>query len=51
MTKKSFPLSRVYQLLEPGPIVLVTTLPQRPSQQHDAVVAHDDGICAAAGGV
>jgi flavin reductase (DIM6/NTAB) family NADH-FMN oxidoreductase RutF len=23
--KKSFPLSRVYQLLEPGPVVLVTT--------------------------
>jgi flavin reductase (DIM6/NTAB) family NADH-FMN oxidoreductase RutF len=25
MTKKSFPLSRVYQLLEPGPVLLVTT--------------------------
>ena len=25
MTKKSFPLSRVYGLLEPGPVVLVTT--------------------------
>lgn len=25
MTMKSFPLSRVYQLLEPGPVVLVTT--------------------------
>jgi flavin reductase (DIM6/NTAB) family NADH-FMN oxidoreductase RutF len=25
MTKKSFPLSRVYRLLEPGPVVLVTT--------------------------
>src|SRR5512135_2277016 len=25
MAKKSFPLSRVYQLLEPGPVVLVTT--------------------------
>lgn len=25
MTKKSFPLSEVYRLLEPGPVVLVTT--------------------------
>lgn len=25
MVKKTFPLSRVYQLLEPGPVVLVTT--------------------------
>lgn len=25
MTKKSFPLSKVYQLLEPGPVVMVTT--------------------------
>lgn len=25
MTKKSFPLSKVYSLLEPGPVVLVTT--------------------------
>ena len=25
MTKKSFPLSRVYRLLEPGPVVLLTT--------------------------
>lgn len=25
MTKKSFPLSRVYRLLEPGSVVLVTT--------------------------
>ena len=25
MRKKSFPLSRVYRLLEPGPVVLVTT--------------------------
>ena len=25
MTKKSLPLSRVYQLLEPGPVTLVTT--------------------------
>jgi len=25
MAKRSFPLSRVYQLLEPGPVVLVTT--------------------------
>ena len=25
MAKKSYPLSRVYQLLEPGPVVLVTT--------------------------
>ena len=25
MAKKTFPLSRVYQLLEPGPVVLVTT--------------------------
>jgi flavin reductase (DIM6/NTAB) family NADH-FMN oxidoreductase RutF len=26
MTKKSFPLSKVYGLLEPGPVVLVTTV-------------------------
>lgn len=25
MTKRSFPLSKVYRLLEPGPVVLVTT--------------------------
>jgi flavin reductase (DIM6/NTAB) family NADH-FMN oxidoreductase RutF len=25
VTKKSFPLSRVYRLLEPGPVVMVTT--------------------------
>jgi len=25
-TKKSFPLSKVYQLIEPGPVVMVTTL-------------------------
>jgi len=25
MAKKSFPLSKVYRLLEPGPVVLVTT--------------------------
>jgi flavin reductase (DIM6/NTAB) family NADH-FMN oxidoreductase RutF len=25
MTKKSFPLSKVYQLLEPGPVVMVST--------------------------
>ena len=25
MAKKTYPLSRVYQLLEPGPVVLVTT--------------------------
>ena len=25
MAKKTFPLSRVYQLLEPGPVVLITT--------------------------
>lgn len=25
MSKKSYPLSKVYQLLEPGPVTLVTT--------------------------
>jgi len=25
MTKRTFPLSKVYRLLEPGPVVLVTT--------------------------
>jgi len=25
MAKKAFPLSKVYRLLEPGPVVLVTT--------------------------
>jgi len=25
MSKKTFPLSRVYQLVEPGPVVMVTT--------------------------
>jgi flavin reductase (DIM6/NTAB) family NADH-FMN oxidoreductase RutF len=29
MTKKSFPLSRVYGLLEPGPVVMVTTASSR----------------------
>jgi flavin reductase (DIM6/NTAB) family NADH-FMN oxidoreductase RutF len=28
MAKRSFPLGRVYQLLEPGPVVLVTTAAQ-----------------------
>jgi flavin reductase (DIM6/NTAB) family NADH-FMN oxidoreductase RutF len=28
MAKKSFPLSRIYGLLEPGPVVLVTTAHQ-----------------------
>lgn len=32
MTKKSFPLSKVYSLLEPGPVVLMTTAGQeRPN--------------------
>ena len=30
MAKKSFPLSRVYGLLEPGPVVLVTTAGKGP---------------------
>ncbi|MDI6747685.1 MAG: flavin reductase family protein [Rhodocyclaceae bacterium] len=29
MSKKSFPLSRVYGLLEPGPVVLITTAGKR----------------------
>lgn len=29
MSRKSFPLSRVYGLLEPGPVVLLTTASQR----------------------
>ena len=28
MMMKSFPLSKVYQLLEPGPVVLLTTARQ-----------------------
>ena len=28
MSKKRFPLSKVYSLLEPGPVVLVTTVRQ-----------------------
>ena len=31
MTRRSLPLSQVYRLLEPGPVVLVTTAgPERP---------------------
>ena len=26
MVKKSFPLSQVYRLLEPGPVVMITTV-------------------------
>ena len=28
MAKKNLPLSKVYQLLEPGPVVLVSTAPK-----------------------
>ena len=51
MTKKTFPLSEVYRLLEPGPVVLVTTAQQRQGEYHDHVVADDDGVRASVGGV
>ena len=41
---KNLPLSKVYQLLEPGPVVLLTTARGGPRQRHDAVLAHDGRV-------
>ncbi len=43
---KNLPLARVYQLLEPGPVVLLTTANKGPQQCHDYVLAHDGGVRA-----
>ena len=41
---KNLPLAKVYQLLEPGPVVLVTDRAQGARERHDAVLAHDDRV-------
>jgi hypothetical protein len=47
MPKKSYPLAKVYGLLEPGPVVLLTTA-AGAGECDDDVVACDAGIRAAA---
>jgi len=47
MKKTSFPLSEVYRLLEPGPVVR-SPRPRRAGERHAHVVASDDGVHAAA---
>jgi hypothetical protein len=51
MPKRSFPLSRVYRLLEPGSVVLVTTAGQEPPEHHDHVMEYHARIRTAPGGV
>ena len=41
---KDLPLSKVYQLLEPGPVVLLTTAHKGPRQRHDDVLAYDGRV-------
>ena len=48
MVKKSLPLAKAYQLLEPGPVVMVSTFYQRQAQCYDHVMAYDDRFRAAA---
>ena len=43
--RKKYDPSRAYQLLEPGPVVLLTT--DRPPERHYDVLAHDGGVRAA----
>jgi len=47
MVKKSYPLSKVYGLLEPGPVVLVTTAREGRANIMPHVMAYDDGVRAA----
>jgi len=51
MKKTTFPLSEVYRLLEPGPVVLLTTARAGRRECHAPVVAFDDGVHAAAHGL
>jgi hypothetical protein len=51
MPKKSFPLSKVYPLLEPGPVVMVTTAGKSPPKYHDHAMAHHAQISTPAGGL
>ena len=46
MAKKSFPLSKVYRLIEPGPVVMVNGHDHQKGlgKHHDHVVAHHDGF-------
>jgi len=48
--KRAFPLAQVYGLLESGPVVMVTTA-AGSGEHHVHVVAYDDGVRAAAGGL
>ena len=43
MSRKSFSLSKVYGLLEPGPVVLLTTAGKTKAN----IVVYDDGVRAA----
>ena len=45
---KELPLSKVYQMLEPGPVVLLHR-PKGPGQRHGDVLAHDGRVRTAAG--
>ncbi len=49
--KKTLPLSRVYGLLEPGPVVLLTTARGERQNIDDAFLAYHDGVRTAAGGL
>ena len=40
---KELPLSKVYQMLEPGPVVLLHR-PKGPGQRHGDVLAHDGRV-------
>ena len=48
-TKNDFPTDNVRRLLEPGPIVLVSSAHKERAQHHDHGLAHDHGIFAVAG--
>ena len=41
MAKRTYPLSRVYRLLEPGPVVLVTTVHKGKANIMTFMVAGD----------
>jgi len=38
---RNLPLAKVYRLLEPGPVVLLTTAHRGACQRHDDVLAYD----------
>ena len=41
---RKYYLSRVYQLLEPGPVVLLTTASKGPLKRRDHVMADEGGV-------